>query len=59
MSSFLMQREDKREKIDYHTYKGMYNGVMSAFPYGCHVRYLLSWRRENGEREGCLSLAKR
>jgi hypothetical protein len=41
------------------SYKNMYNGVMSASPYGCHVRFFLSLRRENEEIEGCLPLAKR
>jgi hypothetical protein len=44
---------------DHPLAKGTYNGVMAAFPYGCHIRYLLSWRRENEEREGCIPLTKR
>jgi hypothetical protein len=31
--------------------KAMYNGVTLVFPYGCHVRFLLSWRRENAKKK--------
>jgi hypothetical protein len=45
----------KREKLNF---KGTYNRVTLAFRYCCHIRFLLSWRRENEEREDSVSLAK-
>jgi hypothetical protein len=39
--------------------EGVHNRVILLYPYGCHVGFLLSWRRENEERKDNLPLAKR